>query len=171
MTGRKLAKTGFSVSIVAFLFVASSNAIGPAWATQCVPYARNVSGINLHGAAWTWWESASGRYQRGTEPKVGAALVFKRLKGMPSGHVAVVTKLVNERLIEVSHANWVHRGQAGKVEIDAAVYDESPNNDWSQLRVWYSPIHGFGAKVYPAYGFVYPLEVASRAIDRHDSES
>jgi hypothetical protein len=28
---------------------------------QCVPYARQVSGIQIYGDAWTWWDQAAGR--------------------------------------------------------------------------------------------------------------
>ena len=28
---------------------------------QCVPYARQVSGIQIYGDAWTWWDQAEGR--------------------------------------------------------------------------------------------------------------
>jgi len=169
MTSHKLANAKLFISIVASFYLLSS--LAPAWAIQCAPYARDISGINLYGAAWTWWGSASGRYQRGKEPRIGSALVFKRLKGMPSGHVAVVTRLVSARMIEVSRANWAHHGRAGNVETDAAVFDESPTNDWSQVRVWYSPVQNFGAKIYPTYGFIYPPETVGQAIDRHDTES
>lgn len=146
------------VGILTAAFIILSFSIPvPARAIQCVPYARQFSGIALYGAAWTWWRSASGQYERGNRPEVGAALVFKKSKGMPLGHVAVVTEVVNNRLIKVSHANWVHRrGKTGKVEYDAAIFDESPNNDWSVVRVWYSPIDDFGFKVYSIYGFIYP---------------
>ena len=33
---------------------------------QCVPYARQVSGIRIFGDAHTWWGQAEGRYARGT---------------------------------------------------------------------------------------------------------
>ena len=29
---------------------------------QCVPYARDVSGIQIYGDAHTWWDQAQGRY-------------------------------------------------------------------------------------------------------------
>jgi hypothetical protein len=35
---------------------------------QCVPYARQVSGIQLYGDAHTWWDQAAGRYDRGFTP-------------------------------------------------------------------------------------------------------
>ena len=130
---------------------------GPVWAVQCVPYARQISGINLYGSAWTWWQSADGQYGRGNRPQVGAALVFKRSPRMPSGHVAIVTAVVSARVIKVDHANWAPRGaRKGGIQRNVAVIDESPSNDWTQVRVWYPPIHGYGVKFYPVYGFIYP---------------
>jgi hypothetical protein len=35
---------------------------------QCVPYARQASGIQLFGDARTWWDQAAGRYSRGHAP-------------------------------------------------------------------------------------------------------
>ena len=29
---------------------------------QCVPYARDVTGIDIYGDAHTWWQQAAGRY-------------------------------------------------------------------------------------------------------------
>ncbi len=139
------------------LVTASVVGSGAAWAMQCAPYARDISGINLHGSAWTWWQAADGQYGLGNRPQIGAALVFKKSRTMPSGHVAVVTGIVNARAITVDHANWVSRGVLrGSVEKDVEIVDESPNNDWSQVRVWYAPTREFGTKIYPVYGFIYP---------------
>jgi hypothetical protein len=41
---------------------------------QCVPFARAASGIQIYGDAWTWWEQADGKYERGTVPRVGAPI-------------------------------------------------------------------------------------------------
>lgn len=137
----------------------------PVEAAQCAPYARHISGIDLYGNAWTWWQAASGQYSRGRKPEVGAALVFKRSRHMPAGHVAVVTAVVNDRVIKVSHANWApkHGGPKGRVQTDIEVVDESPNNDWSEVRVWYPPVHDFGLKTYPVYGFIYPDGIAENS--------
>ncbi|HYB08975.1 MAG TPA: CHAP domain-containing protein [Alphaproteobacteria bacterium] len=170
MTSRNLAKAlAFGVST--FVFLVTSSELTPASAIQCAPYARSISGIDLYGAAWTWWASANGRYERGNTPRIGSAIVFKKLKGMPSGHVAIVTAVESSRLIKVNHANWVHRGRQGKVETNVSIYDESPNNDWSQVRVWYSPVHDLGVKVYATYGFIYPMGVSSRVADKWRTSS
>ena len=122
---------------------------------QCVPYARSVSGIDIRGDAWTWWPGAEGRYQRGPLPRPGAVLVFKRTNRLPRGHVAVVARVVNRREILVTHANWGSTAATrGKIARDVPVIDVSPENNWSEVRVW----NGNGAfgKVYPAHGFIYP---------------
>ena len=151
MAWRRLARLVVGSVIASFVIA------GPVWAVQCVPYARQISGINLYGAAWTWWQSADGRYDRGNRPQVGAAVVFKRSPRMSSGHVAIVTALVSARVIKVDHANWAPTGaRKGGIQRNVAVIDESPNNDWSEVRVWYPPIHDFGVRVYPVYGFIYP---------------
>lgn len=159
MRERKLAKL-IAIGIVATfpVFGLISGLISsPSWAVQCAPYARDISGLDLYGAAWTWWHEADGRYGRGSRPAVGAALVFKRSRGMPAGHVAVVTEMVDARTIKVDHANWSRiAGRRGRVEEDVEVIDELPDNDWSQVRVWYGPLNDFGNKVYAVYGFIYP---------------
>ncbi|MGE5546956.1 MAG: CHAP domain-containing protein [Solirubrobacterales bacterium] len=132
--------------------------VADAFAISCVPYARETSGIKLKGDAWEWWQAAAGVYERGRIPKDGAVLVFSRQGAMSHGHVAVVSRVVSNRLVLVDHANWAPaRGGAGRGEITRSVpvLDISPRNDWSQLRVWYRPAEDYGSKVYRAEGFVY----------------
>src|SRR5690242_12471674 len=64
--------------------------VGPPQGLQCVPYARQVSGIDIRGDAWTWWYAAAGRYERGSVPEPGAVLVMEATPAMRLGHVAVV---------------------------------------------------------------------------------
>jgi len=126
---------------------------------QCVPYARDLSTIQIRGDAWTWWAAAKGRYERGRQPRLGAVLVLKR-RGNSRGHLAVVTRIVDDREIIVNHANWLNRG---RIHLDTPIRDVSPNNDWSAVRVWYTPGKVLGKSTYPAYGFIYPpLRTASR---------
>jgi len=126
---------------------------------QCVPYARDLSTIQIRGDAWTWWAAAKGRYERGREPRLGAVLVLKR-RGNSRGHLAVVTRIVSEREIIASHANWLNRG---RIHLDTPIRDVSANNDWSAVRVWYTPANVLGKSTYSAYGFIYPpLTTASR---------
>jgi hypothetical protein len=126
-------------------------------AIQCVTYARDVSGLNLKGDAWKWWEAAAGVYDRGNRPREGAVLVFKRQGKMAHGHVSVVRHMKNSRELLVDHANWAPNRSAGrgKVTHSVPVIDVSPNNDWSQVRVFYRPIGELGTKVYLTQGFVY----------------
>ncbi|MBV8593334.1 MAG: CHAP domain-containing protein, partial [Caulobacteraceae bacterium] len=76
----------------------------PYW--QCVPFARLISGIQIFGDAHTWWSQAIGRYQTGFTPKAGAVLCFKPTGQMRLGHVAVVSQVLTDRIIQISHANW-----------------------------------------------------------------
>lgn len=116
----------------------------------CVPYARMVSGINLRGDAYTWWNGAAGIYQRGAAPTPGAVLVLAQTGRLRSGHVAVVRQVVSAREILVDHANWIR----GQVSNGQAVYDVSPNNDWTMPRFFNAEAGVYGS-VYPAYGFIY----------------
>jgi surface antigen len=117
---------------------------------QCVPYAREVSHIDLSGDAFLWWAEASGRYARGTTPVEGAVLNFRSIRRMPLGHVAVVTSVIDSRTVLVTQANWV----PGTITNDVTMEDVSDNNDWSEVQVEL----GDGAKMgapYPTYGFIY----------------
>lgn len=117
---------------------------------QCVPYARLVSGIDLYGDAFTWWDGATGRYQRGTVPAPGAVLVLAQTNRLQSGHVAVVTQVLNAREILVDHANWI----PGQVTQGQAVFDASPANDWTMPRFYNVEYQVYGS-IYPARGFIY----------------
>lgn len=120
---------------------------------QCVPYARKISGINIHGNANTWWGQAEGRYQRGHTPEEGAVLAFASHGKMQLGHVAMVSKVVSDREILLTHANW---SRPGRVETDVRAVDVSAAGDWSEVKVWYGPIGDLGTTVYPTKGFIYP---------------
>lgn len=140
----------------------------PASALQCVPYAREVSGIDLYGNAWQWWNAASGRYEKGRVPSEGAVMVFPSQGSMRHGHLAVVSKIVSNRLILVDHANWAPIGGEGRGQIAKAVpvLDLSTRNDWSQVKVWYRPIDDYGTTVYRTKGFVYASSVADNRAGR-----
>ena len=123
---------------------------------QCVPYARDVSGVRIYGDAHTWWGKAAGRYERGSIPQVGAVMAFKPHGAMRLGHVAAVSRIVDSRTVLVRHSNWsTINGRRGQIEDDVAVVDVSPANDWSEVRVWYTPIGGLGTTHYPLHGFIY----------------
>ena len=118
---------------------------------DCAPFARELSGIRLSGAAADWWWQADGRYRRGDRPSVGSVLVLRRSGRLPSGHVAVVSQVPDNRRILVTQANWVHH----RVSQDQLVIDVSASNDWSMVRVWWPPSGAMGITDYPAYGFIH----------------
>lgn len=130
-----------------------------------MPYAREVSGIDIHGNANKWWGKAAGLYRRGRVPKVGAVLAFRSTNAMPLGHVAVVSKIIDNRHILLNHANW---SGPGRIEHHALAVDVSTNGDWSEVRVWYAPIDALGARDNPTYGFIYDSPVSDTdAADVH----
>jgi surface antigen len=120
---------------------------------QCVPYARQRSGIALYGDAYTWWSKAAGRFERGATPKSGAVMVLSGYAGPNRAHVAVVRELVSAREIKVDHANWLDDGQ---IYLDDPVIDVSEDNSWSAVRVWNIRAGAWGGRVYPVQGFIGP---------------
>jgi surface antigen len=106
---------------------------------QCVTFARSVSGIEIRGNANTWWSQAEGRYERGHSR-------------MRVGHVAMVSKVVSDREVLLTHANWSRRGA---VETNVRAVDVSDAGDWSMVKVWYGPQGGLGTSAYPTKGFIY----------------
>jgi len=123
---------------------------------ECVPFARAVSGIQIWGNAWTWWGQAAGKYARGNVPQVGAVLVFAKTSQLQLGHVSVVSRIIDDRVIMVTHANWSRiGGERGQVERDVTLYDVSAKGDWSAVKTWYHDNRGLGGSSYPVYGFIY----------------
>jgi surface antigen len=125
--------------------------------TQCVPYARERSGIALYGNAYTWWEQARGRYEQDDEPTEGSVIILAGYNGPKSGHVAVVARVVSSREIRVDHANWMNDG---KLYLNTPVIDVSPDNDWTQVRVWNTRDGHLGTTTYSVRGFIAPSRVA-----------
>ena len=124
---------------------------------QCVAFARAESGVEIRGNAKTWWAQAAGDYDRGQEPRKGAVMAFAGTRSMPMGHVAVVEKVLNDREILISHANWSPiNGRRGQIERNVRVVDVSDAGDWSMVRVWYAPIGDLGLRANPVQGFIYP---------------
>jgi surface antigen len=123
---------------------------------QCVPYARQVSGIRIFGDAHTWWDQAEGHYARGRLPRVGAVMAFSPHGNMRLGHVAAVSRIIDSRTVLLRHANWSEiDGRRGQIEDNVRAIDVSPDNDWSEVRVWYAPIEGLGTTHWPVRGFIY----------------
>ena len=131
---------------------------------QCAQFARLFTGIQIFGDAGTWWEKAVGKYARGFTPQAGSVLVFRPYGPMTRGHVAVVSQVLTDRIIQVTHANWsLINGRRGQVEKDVTVVDVSPSGDWSQVKVWYDPSNNLGTTVYPTYGFIYKAQQMMQA--------
>ncbi len=133
---------------------------------QCVPFARELSGINIYGDAHSWWDQADGVYARGFTPVEGAVLSLPGHGAMQLGHVAVVREIIDDRTILISHANWSPiNGRRGQIEHGVAAKDVSPTNDWSLVQIWYAPIGKLGTTAFPVNGFIYPTQ-ANRSTGR-----
>ncbi len=160
MTKRKRALWGSLAAAAMVSLAPISSAVADGY-WQCVPFARLMSGIQIFGDARTWWGQAVGKYDTGFTPKAGAVLCFKPTARMNLGHVAFVSQVLTDRVIQVTHANWsVMNGARGQVEQDVTVVDVSAAGDWSQVKVWYDPIRDLGTTVYPTHGFIYQNQQA-----------
>lgn len=130
----------------------------PVGGLECVPYARQLSGIQIYGDAHTWWDQAKGRYARGHTPRVGAVMAIEPYNNSRLGHVATVSRIVDSRTVLLSHANWSYRGG---IERNVTALDVSAQNDWSQVRIWYAPSHNLGTTHWPVAGFIYNAKPGS----------
>jgi hypothetical protein len=65
----------------------------------------------------------------------------------------MVSKIVGDREVLLTHANWSYRGG---IERNVRAIDVSPAGDWSQVKVWFAPTQGMGTTVFPVNGFIYP---------------
>lgn len=133
----------------------AGTAIQQSWGgISCVPFARAATDLDVKGNAHAWWDSAAGSYERGQRPEAGSVLNFRSTNRMRLGHVAVVARVVNNRTLEIDHANWPGPGGGkGRVSRGVPVIDVSEHNDWSAVQVGLAG-GGFGS-VYPTYGFIY----------------
>lgn len=122
--------------------------------SECVPFARSRSGIQIWGDAVTWWSQAEGRYARSRTPAAGSVLVLNGYLDDKRGHISVVKAVLSPRMIRVDHANWL---SSGEVTVDVPVIDVSAANDWSEVRVWHVPGMHWGGRVYSAEGFIHPV--------------
>ncbi len=114
---------------------------------QCVPYAREVSGIDIRGNAKTWWSQAEGRYERGNEPEVGAVLVLPPTGAMPQGHVAVVGEIVDDRHVLPRPRQLVGPGQDRAPRAGRGCLRKPATG--AEVRVWYAPIGKLGLRAEP----------------------
>src|SRR5947209_11657478 len=144
-----------AVAAVMSLVPAAGGALADTY-WQCVPFARLISGIQIFGDAYTWWQQAMRTYDVGFHPKAGAVLCFKPAERMRLGHVAVVSQVLTDRIVQITHTNWSPiEGSRGKVEKDVTLVDVSPEGNWSQVKVWYGPSRDLGGSTYQTYGFIY----------------
>lgn len=132
---------------------------------SCVPFARMATGMNISGNGGQWWHNAAGIYARGNLPERGAVLAMPGSGGMRMGHVAVVSRVVNSRTIEVDHANWGGPGlRRGQVLRGAVVIDVSDRNDWSAVRHQVGFDRDTFGRTYPVQGFIYNRPANERSI-------
>ncbi len=163
-------RSSFFIALIALNSAAPALAQDPYW--ECARFAREFSGIEIRGDAWTWWGQAEGRYERGYSPRIGAVLSFAPYGPMRLGHVATVTRVLGDREIAVTHANWsVINGTRGQIEHDVLIRDVSQDNDWSRVRVWFAPLADLGTTAWPVDGFIYPAAESKPAVAHMHSAS
>ncbi|HEY5046837.1 MAG TPA: CHAP domain-containing protein [Rhizomicrobium sp.] len=126
---------------------------------QCVTYARERSGIGIHGDAGTWWAKAEGLYTRGTTPVPGSVMVLTGYAGPGRAHLAVVASQISDREITIDHANWLDDGAIYRAD---PVMDVSPENTWSEVRVYNLRANAWGVRTYLVQGFIGPAPHVDR---------
>ena len=94
-------------------------------------------------------------------------MAFAPTRAMPIGHVAVVSRVVSDRELLLSHSNWSPiNGRRGQIERNVRALDVSAAGDWSSVRVWYAPMGDLGIRSNPVTGFIYPNgDAAARGSD------
>lgn len=123
---------------------------------SCVPYVRLVTGMAVTGNGGDWWYNAAGQYERSNRPQPGAVLAFRKTGGMTRGHVAVVSRVVSSRHLQIDHANWGGPGiRRGSVMQNVNVVDVSADNDWTTVRVQVGYDTESYGRHYPTYGFIH----------------
>lgn len=124
--------------------------------SECVPYARLISGIQIWGDAVTWWTQASAKYVRSSRPAEGSVMVLRGWNDVARGHVSAVREIVSSRILRVDHANWL---KGGEISLNVPVIDVSEANDWSKVRVWHVPGGYWGGRTYEVEGFIHPYRL------------
>lgn len=123
----------------------------PSGRGQCVAYVHAHSAFRIQANAHMWWTRAAGIHARGSTPEMGSVLSFRSVRGMALGHVALVSRVVDSREVEIDHNNWLGVGPAR----GASVIDVSPNNDWTAVRVENRPGARVYGRIYPTDGFIH----------------
>jgi len=127
---------------------------------QCVPFARDESGVEIYGNANTWWRQAQGRYETTEAPIEQSVMVLRGYATATRGHVAVVREIVSPRLIIVDHANWLN---GGEITRDVPIRDVSEAGDWSEVQVWHVPGRHWGGRTYQVQGFILNIVADAQA--------
>ena len=156
MAGGGVRPTGASEPMPRWGGDGEARVVDPHAGLQCVPFARQNSGVEIYGDANTWWVQAAGRYPRSSRPAPGSVLAIRGFNNPGRGHVAVVTHIDSSRLIRVDHANWLNNGE---ISVGVPILDVSPDNDWSEIRVWHIPGNHWGGRIYQAQGFIHPFSL------------
>jgi hypothetical protein len=60
---------------------------------------------------------------------------------------------VDAREIRIDHANWL---DDGAIYVGDPVRDVSPDNDWSEVRVFNLKTRAWGGRIYAVQGFIGP---------------
>jgi|SRR5579871_6191492 len=128
---------------------------------QCAAYAREHSSVDIHGDAYLWWAKADGLYDRNSAPVEGSVMVLKNYAGKHRAHVAIVRRMISPREIRIDHANWFNDGA---IYVNDPVLDVSPDNDWSQVKVWNIRSGTWGTRVYAVQGFIGPAPAEANPI-------
>jgi hypothetical protein len=124
-----------------------------------------ATGIAVSGDARLWWHNAAGSYARGQAPERGSILAFAASGGMSRGHVAVVSRVVNARTIQIDHANWAGPGiRRGTVMRGVTVVDVSDRNDWTAVRVQVGHTSEAFGRTYATHGFIYNRPAGTRIL-------
>jgi hypothetical protein len=109
--------------------------------------------VDIHGDAYTWWDKADGVYARSLDPVEGSIMVLKNYAGKHHAHVAIVRRMLSPREIRIDHANWLNDGA---IYVNDPVLDVSPDNDWTEVKVWNIRSGTWGTRVYAVQGFIGP---------------
>jgi hypothetical protein len=73
----------------------------------------------------------------------------------------MVSGIVNDREVRLTHANWSRRG---RVEKNVRAVDVSETGDWSRVKIWFASNGDLGTTSYPVSGFIYPGRVPEPAV-------
>lgn len=130
---------------------------------QCVPYAREQSGVQIFGNAHTWWPQAKAKgYEVSKTPEIGTVMVLSRAGKLNYGHLAVVTNIIDDKTIEVTHSNWGDSRETRRVIYNSMnVIDSSRTGDWSRARFWHYASSSYGSS-YAVSGFIHPHMAAQQ---------